>query len=97
MDCSTCKDKKIDPVPYIVHEADMARAERTIKRLWALVLVVILLLVGTNAGWLWYESQFEIVTETTTQEVWQETDNGGVNRFVGGDYYGDTADSDNYN
>ena len=88
MDCISCKDKKPDPVPYIAYESTMARMERTIKRMWILLLVVVILLVGTNAGWVWYESQFETVTETTTQEVWQETDNGGVNRFVGGDYYG---------
>lgn len=59
-------------VPYIVHEGTMARMERTIKRLWILVLVLVVLLVGTNVAWLWYESQFE--TLETFQDIYQEVD-----------------------
>jgi len=77
----------MESVPFIVYESSMARAERTIKRLWILALVIVALLVASNIGWLIYESQFETVTETT-QEVWQEADSGGLNRFVGGDFYG---------
>lgn len=64
-------------VPYIAHESMMARMERTIKRLWILAVVLVILLVATNAAWLYYESQFEY--ETITQEVHQETDRDGVN------------------
>ena len=60
-------------------------AERTIKRLWVLVILLIVLLVATNGAWLWYESQWETVQETT-QTVTQE--GSGANQFVGGDYYG---------
>ena len=58
--CETCKNAKIAPenVPYIVHEASMARMERQIKRLWIAVLVLIVMLVGTNGAWLLYNSQF---------------------------------------
>lgn len=37
-------------VPYIVHEGDMARQERTINRLWVTSLVAIILLVATNGA-----------------------------------------------
>jgi len=67
----------MDTVPYIVYESSMARAERTIKRLWILALVIVFLLVASNIGWLIYESQFETITETM-QEVWQEADSGGL-------------------
>ena len=52
--CETCKKAQNAPenVPYIVHESSMARMERQIKRLWITVLVLIFLLVGTNAAWL---------------------------------------------
>lgn len=70
-------------IPYLVHESDMARQERTIKRLWVLCIILILLLAGSNAFWFYYESQFEEVVETT-QEVTQENSDG-VNNFVGGD------------
>lgn len=62
-------------------------AERTIKRLWIVIILLIVLLVGTNVAWLVYESSFEEIT-TTEQTVTQESDNGN-NSFVGGDYYGE--------
>lgn len=94
MDCQTCKEKQkqAEPVPYIVHESAMARAERANKRLWIALILVIVLLVGSNIGWMVYESQFEDVV--TIQEVEQDTD-GGNNSFVGGDYYGTSKSTDN--
>ena len=82
-------------VPYIVHEGMMARMERIIKRLWILCILLILLLVGTNAGWLYFESQFEMV-ESSTQDVNQDvnTGEGSANVTGIGDIYGeDTSDS----
>lgn len=81
-------------VPYIVHEGQMARMERTIKRLWVICIILIVLFVGTNAGWIWYESQF--IDETITQEISQDSGDGGSNTYsgkmIGGDYYGETDD-----
>lgn len=54
-------------IPYYAHEGEMARAERMNKRLWIVILVLIICLVGTNAGWIVYESQF--ADEVITQEV----------------------------
>lgn len=86
-DCKTCKDHREDfgPVPHWAYEVEQAHRERTERRLWIVILVLIAALIGSNAAWIWYESQFEDVT-TTTQEVTQEADNG-ENHFVGGDYY----------
>ncbi len=66
MNCSDCGRA----IPYIAHEADMSRLERTIKRLWILCLVLIVLFVGTNIGWLVYESQLEEIS--SSEEVQQE-------------------------
>ena len=87
-DCKSCKVKEqhAEPVPFIVHEGMMARAERTAKRLWITILLLIVLLVGTNAGWIWFESQFEY--SQTTQEVTQES-NHVDNSFIGGDVGGE--------
>lgn len=81
--CSNCKNENVNPeaVPYIVHESAMARAERSAKRLWAVIILLIVFLVGSNGAWLWYESQFETV-ETT--EVIQENADG-YNNYVGND------------
>ena len=67
--CETCKKVQNAPesVPYIVHESSIARMERQIKRLWITVLVLIVMLVGTNGAWLLYNSQFETV-ETVMEE-----------------------------
>ena len=65
MDCETCKEKRKviaqtpKDVPYIAHESAVARLDRVIKRLWVLVLVLIVLLAASNAAWLYYESSFE--------------------------------------
>lgn len=65
-------------IPYIVHEGDMARQERTIKRLWILCILLIILLVGTNIAWIHYENQF--MDEVT---VTQDSDTG-TNNYLGG-------------
>lgn len=71
-------------VPYIVHEGDMARMERSNRRLWIIALVLIVLLVGSNIAWLCYENSMEDVT--TTNEVTQELDtNGGGDAMINGD------------
>ena len=102
--------KEIITVPYVALESERARCERMLKderdrhekerhderlKSFIIKLVLILLLFGTNAGWLAYESQWETL-ETITQEVSQEADNG-VNRFIGGDYYGTADNQDNQN
>ena len=92
-DCATCKENRhVEPVPYIVHEASMARLERTIKRLWILLIVMLILFVGTNAGWIIYESQFEIVEKTSTIE---QDASGSGNNYVVGEING-IPESDDY-
>jgi hypothetical protein len=91
--CNGCGEHKLpESVPYIVHESDMSRLERQLKRLWVVILILIFLLVGSNCAWLWYESQFETVE--TVQEVVQEADNG-ENHFIGGDVIGETDYTNN--
>ena len=85
-------EERVAEIPFFVHEADMARLERTNKRLFIVVLVLILSLIGTNCGWLYYESQFQV--EQTTVE--QEVDTGAGDAVVVGigDIYGEgEADS----
>ena len=65
-------------IPYIAHEADMARLERSNKRLWLLCVILVVLLIGSNVAWLYHESQFEDVV--VTQE-----NADGYNNFVGND------------
>ena len=84
---SDMEDKtKVESVPYVVHEGAMARQERTIKRLWILCLVMFLALVGTNAGWIYYEAQFETVVSDVRQDI--DSGDGNVTAVGIGDIYG---------
>lgn len=94
MNCENCeknKDIGLTMIPFAAHQAEMSRSERQHKALVWIIVLLILLLVCTNVGWLIYESQFETV-ETWEQEVWQDADSGGNNNFVGGDVYGEAED-----
>lgn len=89
------KGKKPVNISYIAHEADMARMERIVKRLWILLIISLAALIGTNVAWVVYESQFQTV-DTITQTVDQQTDGDGNNSFIGGNAYGITSESDDY-
>ena len=86
MDCETCKEKRKviaqtpKDVPYIAHESAVARLERVIKRLWVFALVLIVLLAASNAAWIWWESQYQTIETTITQE-----NADGYNNYIGND------------
>lgn len=76
------------------HEQEAVRQERTIKRLWILCILLVVMLVGTNVAWFIYESQFEDIEEYTQIEAEQDGDN---NSIIGGDYYGTSEGPYNQN
>ena len=86
MDCETCKEKRKvvvqtpKDVPYIAHESAVARLERVIKRMWVLVLLLIILFVASNGAWIWWESQYQTIETTITQE-----NADGYNNYIGND------------
>ena len=71
-------DNNTPMISYAVHEGMMARMERTIRRLWILCIVLVILLAVTNAAWIYYENSFEDVVVT------QENDDG-FNNYIGED------------
>ena len=92
--CRDCKKEHnaSESVPYIVHEASMARMERQAKRLWITVLTLIVFLVATNGAWIWYESRFSDIVTT----IEAEQDGSGVNIVSGGDLdYGAEGEGNN--
>ena len=93
--CNGCGEHKLpESVPYIVHESDMSRLERQLKRLWIVVLVLIFLLVGSNCAWLWYESQFETVETVEEYVIEQDAESGNNNSIInGGEIVNGEADS----
>ena len=79
-------------IPYFCHEGDMARAERTIKRLWILCIRLILLLVGTNVAWIHFENQWETAETVVTQDI--DTVNGGNASINDGVHINGTRETD---
>ena len=83
-------------VPYVVHESAMARAERHTKALVWVIVLLIVLLVGSNVGWLIYEAQFEVVEETTETIITQDNADG-YNNYIGNDGDIVNGETDNKN
>lgn len=86
--CNSCNTESMAMMPIAQHEKDQNRLMKIIKWLVAVIALLIVLLVGSNVGWLIYESSFETV-ETWEQEVIQDAENGETH-FIGGDYIGET-------
>lgn len=94
--CNNCgTNKNPASVPYVVHESAMARAERHTKALICVIVLLIVLLVGSNGAWLWYENKFDVVEETTTTITQDNAD--GYNNYIGndGDIVNGKADNNN--
>ena len=73
------KDKK--DITYLMHESDMARAERSNRRLWILCIILIFLCLITNGLWTLYETRYD--NYETSIEAQQDGD--GINIIGGGD------------
>ena len=67
------------PVPYIAYETSLASEREHNRRMFSLVIILIVALVATNLAWLWAWSQYDYVSDTYAQ------DGGGVNVICGGD------------
>ncbi len=72
------EEQKAVQIPYYVHEMEMTRLDRINKRLWIILIVIFLAFVGTNAGWIIYENQFEEI------RVVQDVDSGEGPAIVSG-------------
>ena len=71
-------DKETAMIPYFAHEGEMARMERANKRLWIVIILLIVCLVGSNLAWTIYESQFQDVVVTQENE-------SAPNSYIGND------------
>ena len=81
--CNSCgANNDMAVMPIAQHEKDQNRLMGIIKSLIAVIVILIVLLVGTNVGWLIYNSQFEVVEESTT--ITQENAEG-YNNYIGND------------
>lgn len=60
--------KETVSIPYYVAEGMSDRLSATNKRLWILCILLIILLVGSNALWVIYENSFEDYVVTQESE-----------------------------
>ena len=62
-------DDNHDSISRYYFESITTKLERTIEKLWILCIILIILLVGSNGAWLYYEHQFEDTVTTVSQDV----------------------------
>lgn len=55
-------------IPYIAFEAEMARYERTIRRLLKALVVAVALIFASNIAWLWFFNQFDFESDAVQLE-----------------------------
>ena len=77
--CNGCGES-LAVMPIAQHEKDQNRLMKIIKWLVAVIALLIVLLVGSNVGWLIYERQFE-----TVETVIEAEQGDGINIVGGGD------------
>lgn len=81
-------------IPYFAHEGILTRMERTIRRLWIALIVVVALMFATNLVWLYTFMQFDFKTYDYSQ------DGRGIN-IIGSDNgvtnYGTTTEGEEGN
>jgi hypothetical protein len=74
------KDRVMYEIPL---ESAIAAMERTIRRLWILCIILVVLAVASNAFWIWKNSQYDkVVTEST---ITQDFDTGSGGDIQNGD------------
>ena len=73
-------------------ESAFAKQEKANARLWVICIILIVALIASNAGWIYWESQWQYVQTETTVEASQEGDN---NFLSGGDLYYGAESEDN--
>ena len=84
-ECTHCKDKtENNTVSLVSAECEATRQNIVIKRLIWVIVLLIVLLFGSNLAWIAYESQYETVKETYEYDVDQDTTCGHNNCIIQG-------------
>lgn len=81
--CNNCGTEEMAVMPMAQHEKDQNRLMSIIKSLIAVIIVLIVLLVGSNIAWVIYENSFEEVI--TTEEIIVDAEDNGNANYIGQD------------
>ena len=99
MSCETCKKTECKPeegkgrsVPFAVHESEMSRNERTVKRLVIVLIVLALLWFATIGIGVYAWMQYDYSSEQTESVTVDGKD--GVANYIGND--GDIVNGADY-
>ena len=82
--CNSCNTNDMAVMPIAQHEKDQNRLMGIIKWLISVILVLIVVSVGSNAFWIWRNSQYEAVEETTEETIIDAQQDGEGTNIVGG-------------
>ena len=82
--CNSCNTNDMAVMPVAEHEKGQNRLMKIIKWLIAVILVLIVLLVGSNICWIVYENSFEDVITTEEYQVEQDAESGNNNSIING-------------
>lgn len=66
-------------IPYIAFEAEQARNERHIRRLWIALIITIILIALTNAIWLYEWTRYDY------SDIEVDSGDNGVANYIGRD------------
>ena len=80
--CNTTENTNVT-VPYVVHEATVARQERQIKRMWIALIVAISMIFLMNMAWIGAWTSYDYSSEEIIVE--QDAQDGGNNNYIGND------------
>ncbi len=82
--CNNCGSENQNVnVPYVVHEATVARQERQIKRMWIALIVLVVAWFLTNMIWIGVFNSYDCSSEEIIVE--QDSQDGGNNNYIGND------------
>jgi hypothetical protein len=82
--CNNCGETKTpSTVPYQVLKDFKDTSTATIKRLWILIVILVLLIVGSNMAWLYAWNSYDYVSEEIIVE--QDAQDGGNANYIGND------------
>ena len=82
--CNSCNTNDMAVMPIAQHEKDQNRLMRIIKWLIAVILVLIVLLIGSNICWIVYENSFEDINTTEEYQIEQDAESGNNNSVING-------------
>jgi hypothetical protein len=88
--CNNCGETKTpSTVPYQVLKDFKDTSTATIKRLWILIVILVLLIVGSNMAWLYAWNSYDYVSE----EIVTVDGKDGIANYIGND--GDIVNGEN--